>query len=193
MEPPKDATIAEFGCEVAESPGFSPAVTRESSPLTYRLRISPPRANACERRTSATSNSFLSRGPRIWAGCEASHFFSLIVLQHNPPPIICDILESAFDGLASGGIAFFQVPTYGLGYKFALQDYYEGQYNRSDMEIHFVPQHEIFRLFCRHDVSLLKCVRITASETMIDGFRTRSWLGRGNNGRGMCDGRILGC
>ena len=79
-------------------------------------------------------------------------FFSMIVLQHNPPPIICDVLERAFDGLANGGIAFFQVPTYGSGYKFALQHYLDGQYSKNEMEIHFVPQKEIFQLLDRHSM-----------------------------------------
>src|SRR5271169_236009 len=39
-------------------------------------------------------------------------FFSIIVLQHNPPPVILGILDAAFAGLRPGGLAFFQVPTY---------------------------------------------------------------------------------
>lgn len=39
-------------------------------------------------------------------------WFSRIVLQHNPPPIIAMILHRAFALLAPGGVAVFQVPTY---------------------------------------------------------------------------------
>jgi hypothetical protein len=54
--------------------------------------------------------------------------------------------------LAKGGIAFLQVPTYGSGYKFILQDYFEGLYKKSEKEMRFVPQREILRLFSRHNM-----------------------------------------
>ncbi len=54
--------------------------------------------------------------------------------------------------MANGGIAFFQVPTYGSGYKFALRGYLDGQYKKEEMEIHFVPQREIFQLLSRHNM-----------------------------------------
>src|SRR3546814_10303317 len=37
--------------------------------------------------------------------------FSIIVLQHNPPPIIAKMIRSICQLLAAGGCAYFQVPT----------------------------------------------------------------------------------
>ena len=57
---------------------------------------------------------------------EIKHFpkvdvvYSVIVLQHNPPPIIRLIIRELIGALNHGGIAFFQVPTYRLGYRFIL-------------------------------------------------------------------------
>jgi len=36
----------------------------------------------------------------------ADLFHSVIVLQHNPPPIIADILQHALNGLNAGGAQF---------------------------------------------------------------------------------------
>jgi SAM-dependent methyltransferase len=49
--------------------------------------------------------------------------YSIIVLQHNPPPIIHVLIQELIRALNSVGIAFFQVPTYRLGYRFSLQEY----------------------------------------------------------------------
>jgi hypothetical protein len=37
---------------------------------------------------------------------------TLIVLQHNPPPVIKLILRSLLDALKQGGVAYFQLLTY---------------------------------------------------------------------------------
>ena len=73
-------------------------------------------------------------------------FFSLIVLQHNPPPIILDILHRAFVGLNPNGLAFFQVPTYSQAYSFDLSRYWSDVAHQKSMEMHFVPQGDILRL-----------------------------------------------
>jgi SAM-dependent methyltransferase len=154
VEAPRDATIAEFGCGVGRVTRF--LARRYKRVLAFD--VSPSHLAAARERLRQENidnvEFVLLEGPHGLSRLQGVDiFFSLIVLQHNPPPIICDILGRAFHGLASGGIAFFQAPTYGLGYKFALQDYYEGEYNRGDMEIHFVPQQEIFELFDRHNMS----------------------------------------
>ena len=83
-------------------------------------------------------------------------FFSLIVLQHNPPPVILDILDRAFAALNPGGVAFFQVPTYREGYRFSATGYWQDVASRTAMEIHFVPQAAIFDLAGRHGLRLLE-------------------------------------
>ena len=75
-------------------------------------------------------------------------FFSIIVLQHNPPPLILDILDRAFAGLNPGGVAFFQVPIYSIDYEFSVGPYLQKTASKKSMEGHFVPQVEIFKLAC---------------------------------------------
>jgi len=70
-------------------------------------------------------------------------FYSRIVFQYNPPPVIRELIIQALRSLRSGGIAMFQVPTYGLNYAFRLNEYLASEW-RADMEMHFIPQSEVF-------------------------------------------------
>jgi SAM-dependent methyltransferase len=76
----------------------------------------------------------------------ADLFHSVIVLQHNPPPIIVDILQHALIGLNAGGAAFFQVPTYGLDYVWSYDRFMTEDLPAGDMEMHAVPQSVVFDL-----------------------------------------------
>jgi SAM-dependent methyltransferase len=72
--------------------------------------------------------------------------FSLIVLQHNPPPIIAFILDVLLDKLNWGGLAFFQVPTLMRDYTFDLRAYLDNPNSGSCMEMHCLPQRYIFEI-----------------------------------------------
>lgn len=75
-------------------------------------------------------------------------FFSLITLQHNPPPLIHAILRALFSRLSGGGIAYFQVPVQQRGYRFDIKDYLARlEAGEAVMEMHVVPQHHLFALF----------------------------------------------
>lgn len=73
-------------------------------------------------------------------------FFSLIVLQHNPPPIMSHILRAALRGLNQGGFAYFQIPTYKLGYSFESSDYLGNLTQGGQMEMHVLPQRDIMHI-----------------------------------------------
>ena len=73
-------------------------------------------------------------------------WFSCIVLQHNPPPIIAMILRRCLSLLAPGGVAAFQVPTYALGYRFNTAEYLKGLNAAGGIEMHVLPQPVIFRI-----------------------------------------------
>lgn len=72
--------------------------------------------------------------------------FSLIVLQHNPPPIIKIVVRAMLQSLNPGGVAFFQVPTYRLNYGFSLRKYLLFDIYKSEMEMHVLTQKEIFQI-----------------------------------------------
>jgi len=70
--------------------------------------------------------------------------YSVIVLQHNPPPIIHRTIERFMKALNPGGVAFFQVPTYKQGYHFSIKEYLESDHPRGEMEMHVLPQGTVF-------------------------------------------------
>lgn len=73
-------------------------------------------------------------------------WFSRIVLQHNPPPIMRLILQRALKLLTEGGVAIFQVPTYAAGYRFRLDEYLARPEDAGEIEMHVLPQVEVFRI-----------------------------------------------
>lgn len=81
--------------------------------------------------------------------------YSRIVLQHNPPPVMAKLLTALLHQLQSGGIAFFQIPTYKAGYRFAIDDYLE-QSNDTNMEMHFFPQSALFELLATQNCRILE-------------------------------------
>lgn len=74
-------------------------------------------------------------------------WFSRLVLQHNPPPVMAMVLRRALSLLNPGGIAHFQLPTYARGYRFTAADYLAGvKPGGGEIEMHVLPQPVIFEL-----------------------------------------------
>lgn len=67
-------------------------------------------------------------------------WFSRIVLQHNPPPLIAAIIERALATLRPRGLAIFQVPVYLPGYRFNIEEYLQQPVDRSRFDMHLLPQ-----------------------------------------------------
>jgi len=80
--------------------------------------------------------------------------YSIIVLQHNPPPVILEMIRLMCESLTPGGVAFFQVPTYIDGYRFELHDYLEGL--GDFIEMHCVHQSSVFKQCEKSDCSVLE-------------------------------------
>lgn len=73
--------------------------------------------------------------------------FSLIVLQHNPPPMIAKIIEIFTQKLNPEGVALFQLPVYRKGYRFCLHDYLETTADANmEIEMHILPQADVFKI-----------------------------------------------
>ena len=148
---------AEYGCGVGR-------VTRWLAPEFERVRaldISMPHINAARqhlKKSNVNNVDFVQVHNRkaLSQLRDIDLFFSLIVLQHNPPPIILDVLDHAFGGLNKGGVAFFQVPTYATAYRFKAKDYLAQISSIRDMEMHFVPQSKIFSLAIAHGLEPLE-------------------------------------
>ena len=82
---------------------------------------------------------------QLMPDCECDLWFSRIVLQHNPPPLIAEVIRQAFLKLKPGGVAIFQVPTYRVDYEFSVAKYLQTD-PLFAMEMHVIPQSEIFQI-----------------------------------------------
>ena len=83
-------------------------------------------------------------------------FYSVIVLQHNPPPVIYTILDTLLPKLNPGGVAYFQVLTYWAGYRFNADTYLASAEVRGKMEAHVLPQPVLFSLYAKHGCRVLE-------------------------------------
>ena len=72
--------------------------------------------------------------------------YSIMVLQHNPPPVIRLIVREFLRALNPGGVAYFQVPTYMAGYGFSAEAYLAEEDDAQEMEMHPFPQRVVFAL-----------------------------------------------
>jgi 2-polyprenyl-3-methyl-5-hydroxy-6-metoxy-1,4-benzoquinol methylase len=82
-------------------------------------------------------------------------FYSAIVFQHNPPPVIMELIRRALTSLRPSGVAIFQVPTFIAGYQFKLKDWLAaGPGGRVHM--HCVPQGPIIERIFNQGCKLLE-------------------------------------
>jgi SAM-dependent methyltransferase len=84
-------------------------------------------------------------------------FISVIVLQHNPPPLIEALLKTVLKKLQPGGIAYFQVPTYYLNYRFHIDEYIRNASPTNGLEMHVIPQDRLFEILENTGCHLLEC------------------------------------
>lgn len=137
--------MVEYGCGVGR---VTPYFARQFSQVTA-IDISTSHLalakTAVEKSGQANVAFVLARGAEFGMQESFDLWFSRIVLQHNPPPIITLILKRMFSLLAEGGVAIFQVPTYAPGYGFDIETYMSAP-KLETIEMHCLPQEAVFQL-----------------------------------------------
>lgn len=78
--------------------------------------------------------------------------FSLIVLQHNPPPIQKIIIDQLLKKINVGGGCLIQIPTELPEYSFDSKKYINS--TEQIMEMHALPMHVIFNLFKENNLEI---------------------------------------
>ena len=86
----------------------------------------------------------LSRIEAIRSLPKADCLYTVIVLQHNPPPVIKVMLEGLLDRVNPGGIAYFQVPVLMPGYKYQAAEHLAQ--GGDEIEQHAIPQRVVFEV-----------------------------------------------
>lgn len=119
--------------------------------------ISPGNLAECEALTKANNISNISTKlmtdiEQIKDAPDFDVLFTIIVLQHNPPPVQKYILDTLLSKVRPGGVAYFQLPTHLPNYSFSAASYLEQ--TAQDMEMHAVPMHEVLDMLRAHGFHL---------------------------------------
>lgn len=138
------ATCLEFGCGVGR-------VTRwlaRDYDQVVACDISRPHLDLTEARIAQDGldnvETRLVTGPEALASLPPSDLvYSIMVLQHNPPPIMAFIVARLLDAVAPGGHAAFQLPTYDRRYRFSIEEYLDGG-EVDGILMHVLPQRSVF-------------------------------------------------
>jgi SAM-dependent methyltransferase len=148
-------TCVEYGCGVGR---VTPALAQRFARV-HAYDISPAHLALAREHTAESgvgsvefhlcSETFLQ--PLV----PCDFFYSCIVLQHNPPPVIMRLLENALAALKPSGVAVFQVPSYIAGYRFELDEYLRSE-AALDMEMHCLPQKFVFEVAARQRCTILE-------------------------------------
>ena len=86
--------------------------------------------------------------------CDA--IYTVIVLQHNPPPVMRFMLDRLLQRVAPGGVAFFQIPVLTPGYSYTTKQHLSQ--HPGGIEQHVLPQREVFRLLSENRFEILEAL-----------------------------------
>jgi SAM-dependent methyltransferase len=157
VEPDPRWSICELGCGVAR---VGAAFARQFAAY-LGVDISAEHLAIARERLEAQGSGApsLQLLPEFLSGTEGYDvFYSAIVLQHNPPPIIHQLLDACLARVNPGGYAYFQLPCYLDGYRFDVASYLAGAGRRDEMEMHALPQREVFALLAKHGLTPVEVV-----------------------------------
>jgi SAM-dependent methyltransferase len=151
MEINRAGTVLELGCGT----GRVTHILADVYARVIAVDVSPGNLRLCQEklhRLGKTNVTFmLLKSPRdIQNIPPIDFFFSTIVLQHNPPPIIHYFLSEIFGKIRKSGCVLFQVPTHIPGYSFEVNQYLESPV--PVMEMHSVPMQAVFSLLAKNQL-----------------------------------------
>jgi SAM-dependent methyltransferase len=157
-----DATLARIGRAAGEFENcveYGCGVGRATVALAARFRlltaldISRPHLEETARELAARGLAHVRlaqvTAERLMPGGIFDFWYSRIVLQHNPPPVILAVLGAVFRRLQPRGVAMFQVPTWMEDYRFSVSAHLAAAPG-TEMEMHAVPQAAVFDLAAEH-------------------------------------------
>ena len=149
-------SVLDFGCGVG----------RLAAPFVQRfghytgVDISPGHLRLARQRATESglaAADFMTMSDFLRSDIVYDLYYSLIVLQHNPPPIMREMLRAGLQRVRPGGYALFQVPAMIFDYNFSVERYLAGG-ARDSMEMHALPQRTVFAELVDAGFQLLEVV-----------------------------------
>jgi len=139
-------TVLEYGCGLGRVTNhLAGCFTRVMARDISRAHLAHARARSAN--AGLTNIEYdLATPPDLGMAEPFDLWFSVIVLQHNPPPIMAAILRRALKSLVPRGLAVFQIPTYARQYRFEIDSYLESAPTPGAFEMHCLPQSAVFAI-----------------------------------------------
>jgi 2-polyprenyl-3-methyl-5-hydroxy-6-metoxy-1,4-benzoquinol methylase len=106
-------------------------------------------------------------------------FVSLIVLQHNPPPIQYYLLDEIFRKVNPGGLCYFQTATYNPAYFYTVDAHMslaDAAFNSWSM--HCLPMARIMALLKKYDFQVLEVIEDGQSGGVHNKFHSHTFLAK---------------
>jgi len=97
--------------------------------------------------------------------------YCVLVLQHNPPPVMLEMLNQLLSRLSLGGIGFIQIPTAIYDYNFDTESYLDGLGDVKQMEMHALPQRHIFASFKANDCDVIEVYNDGCAGSLGESYR----------------------
>ena len=169
---PSEGTCLDYGCGLGRlSFALARRFRRVAGADVSEVHLDIARQEAQRRGIGNVSWHHVADVRSVRSLPEADLLVSLIVLQHNPPPVIRELFAGMLGRLRPGGVAVIQVPTYlPGGYRFQVADYLAT--GGRDMEMHPLPQREAFAIVRESGVEMI--------ELLEDGWSAFGYGGRSN-------------
>lgn len=150
LSPRLGGSVLDFGCGVGRMGEHLSAMFQRY----IGVDVSAPHLNFARKRLQYLGRrnfDFFLLDEFLAGTADVDVAISLIVLQHNPPPMMVMLIDAILSRLKPGGIAFFQIPCVIFGYNFILPEYLVFIEHGGIMEMHALPQSEVFNILSRNN------------------------------------------
>lgn len=156
INPAQLDTCLEVGCGVGRVTGYlAGAFSKVLATDISQAHLALARSHLAEKNITNVDLQHWHSVDQIRHMPQVDAIFSLITLQHNPPPVMAWMLSTLLSHLRSGGVAFIQLPTYRNGYMFEVERYLQST-PPNTLEMHYLPQPEVFRLVAEANCQCLE-------------------------------------
>ena len=151
-------TCMDFGCGLGRlSAALAPRFERVTAVDVSTSHLAMAREALTERGITNVDLVQLETVEGVDSLPQADLVFSVIVLQHNPPPVMYAIFASLIRRVAPGGVAVIQIPTWlPNGYRFVVEEYLLD--GGEKMEMHAIPQADVLALIRASGMELLEVI-----------------------------------